>query len=84
MYEKKYDILMLQIKTPECRSLTQFTLRDMIGTFIDNRSFVAFVRGKNARFSELYNDHYVLHKKNFVLMNTLESLATSWLFHLYH
>jgi hypothetical protein len=84
IYDKKYFILLRHVESDECHRLRQHHLKDIIATFIENHEFIAYVSIKNELFARIYHDHYVLNKTTFVLMDKLESMAMSWLMHLYH
>ena len=84
IYRKKYAILLQQVESPECQCLIADRLKIMIGTFINNPQFIAYVSGQNEIFERLYKAHYVNGVKIFRLVDTLESLAMSWLMTLYH
>lgn len=84
IYPKKYAILLRHVESNECQQLHQLKLKDMIGTFIDDPRFIAYVNSQNEIFARLYKNHYIDGVKIFRLMDNLESLAMSWLMTLYH
>jgi hypothetical protein len=84
IYNKKYDELMKQVNSEECKSLDRTKLVSMVETVIEKPNFCKFVCSKNELFARLYDDHYRKGKKNFVRMNDLNSLTMSWLMYLYH
>jgi hypothetical protein len=84
IYEKKYELLLRQVKSSECQSLKCSTLKTMLVTTLDDLIFCKFICQRNSIFSKIYKQHYVENDKSFVRMNTIDSLTLSWLMYLYH
>jgi len=84
IYPKKYAILLRHVKSDDCQGLLQHKLKDMIGTFIKDPRFIAYVSDQNEIFAGLYIDLYIKGVKTYRYIDNLETLAISWLLALYH
>ena len=84
IYEKKHKLLMNQIASPECQRLEYQRLELLVRSIMNDRSFCKFMCDRNQLFAKIFNDHFILIKKNFVRLNYIDSFSLSWLMHLYH
>ena len=81
---KKYEILMMEIKSQKCTSLDPTDLKKIVDVIFKNPEILSYVCAKNCLFNKIYIEHYIHNKKNFVLLNLFDSFNLSWLMHLYH
>ena len=84
IYNNKYNILIDEINSIECKRLDPVNLAPLVKSVIENPQLCLFVQAKNPLFNKLYKRHYIEYNKYFVLMNTFDSLVLSWIMHIYH
>ena len=84
IYNNKYNILIDEINSIECKRLDPVNLSPLVKSVIENPQLCLFVQAKNPLFNKLYKRHYIEYNKYFVLMNTFDSLVLSWIMHIYH
>lgn len=51
---------------------------------IENKSCMKYICSIDNLFNKIYTAHYKNNEKNFILMETLESMCQCWLMYLYH
>jgi len=85
-YENKYTEIKNILDDKNSRSLNNLQLTNYFikEKILKDVSFVQYLREKNKLFNEIYKMHYIDNKKQFVLMNKLESMCQYWLMYLYH
>ena len=81
---KKYEILMMEIKSPKCTSLDPTDLKQIVELIFKNPEILSYVRAKNHLFNQIYIEHYIHNQKRFDLLNLFDSFNLTWLMHLYH
>ena len=84
IYNNKYNILIDEINSIECKRLDPVNLSPLVKSVIENPQLCLFVQAKNPLFNKLYKRHCIEYNKYFVLMNTFDSLVLSWIMHIYH
>ncbi len=85
-YENKYAEIKNILDDKNSRSLNNLQLTNYFikEKILEDVSFVQYLREKNKLFNDIYKMHYIDNKKQFVLMNKLESMCQYWLMYLYH
>ena len=84
IFEKKHKLLMIQIASPECQRLEYQRLEFLVRSIVYDSSFCKFMCDNNQLFAKIFNDHFILIKKNFARLNHVDSFCLTWLMHLYH
>ena len=66
IYNNKYNILIDEINSIECKRLDPVNLSPLVKSVIENPQLCLFVQAKNPLFNKLYKRHYI-EDKNILL-----------------
>lgn len=78
------DAFLNMLKSRSSSSLDYKPLLIPAKRLLNHPCAVEYLCLKNPLFKQVYSDHYVKNKNNFIYMTTLESFLLSILMHMYH
>jgi len=72
------------IESKESQSLNIQLLLPLLPTLLSKKNVISYICSKCKYFATCYQEHKIINKKMFILMNKGDSFASSILMYLYH
>lgn len=84
LVKEKCDAFLKMLESKSSISLDYKPLLLPAKRLLDHPCAIEYLCLKNPLFKQVYTDHYIKNKHNFIHMTTLESFLISILMHMYH